>query len=368
MCSIARASFVLVVVAGCGGGDGAPDAGSIDAAAVDAPGPAYAPGPVVALSDGAPGNDEDPAVLAARDGSIYVAWYSASAGDDIVISRTTDGVHWTAPAHVSTGAAIDFGPSLYQDAAGYVHAAWFRWSTGAPPGRIVHARSIAPDDGLGWDPAGEVDVTTATATDDWVPSITADASGALVVAYARNTCPPPGSCFGIYASTATSAVGDAWGAPAPVVTAGAGVEHHLPAIANVGGELQIAWDPYDDTAGVPWESAQTGAHVSLIRDVASTGWSDARDVTARDPASVSVFPTLYADHAGAWFVAWLAAGASGQAVVEVPLDAIATAPSPLPIDGYSPRIAATPTPGVFLAAWVGGAPDEREIDVRVFEK
>jgi hypothetical protein len=131
--------------------------------------------------------------------------------------------------------------------------------------------------------------------------------------------------------------------------------------------LALAWDPYDATAGVPWDSVQTGAHIAL-RTSTPTGWTDPRDVTLRDPAAVSAFPTLYVDHADQWHVAWLAASATGQAVVEQPLAALTGAPSPLPIDGYSPRIVATPTRGVFLAAWVAGVPPDHQIVVRVFAK
>jgi hypothetical protein len=41
------------------------------------------------LSVGNPGKDEDPSVLRARDGSIYVAWFSdRTASGDIYITRT----------------------------------------------------------------------------------------------------------------------------------------------------------------------------------------------------------------------------------------------------------------------------------------
>lgn len=356
---MSRWAPVALAVARCGGDPGLPDA-----AAMDASPPAYAPGEPIVVSAGVPGNSEDPAVLRARDGSIYVAWYSQASGDDVLITRTTDGVHWAPPVHVTTGAAKDLGPTLYQDAHGVIHAVWFRWM-GAPPGHLVHNRASAPDDGLRWDPATEVDVTTASGTDDWVPSLTADATGALVVAFARNTCPPPDTCYGIW--TTTSPDGTAWRAAQPVVTAGGGVEHHLPAIAGVGGALALVWDPYDATAGVPWEGLQTGAHIAL-RTSTPAGWTEPRDVTLRDAAAVSAFPTLYADHADQWHVAWLAASATGQAVVERPLAALTGTPDPLPIDGYSPRIVATPTPGVFLAAWVAGAPPDHQIVVRVFGK
>jgi hypothetical protein len=354
---------LVAALAACGGDGSAPVDGAVtDGAAIDAA-PRFEPGAAMLLSTASPGNDEDPAVLLARDGSIYVAWFSESAGNDIVVSRTVDGVAWSTPVHISSGAATDFGPTLYQDPDGVIHAAWFRWASGAPPGTIVHAHATSPDSVAAW--TAEVDVTTANATDDWVPSLAAGPTGALVVAFARNTCPPPSTCYAIVAASSTD-LGASWSAPVPVVSAGGGVQHHLPAIANTGSELVVAWDPWDSPAASPYASLQTGAHISVIHSATGATWSGTTDLTAHATDAITVFPTLFADHAGAWHAAWLAADASGQRVVEVPLASPGTTPATLPIDGYSPRVVATPTPGVFLAAWVGGPANERDIYVRVY--
>ncbi|HTJ43981.1 MAG TPA: hypothetical protein VL463_17870, partial [Kofleriaceae bacterium] len=272
--------LLLLVLAACGSSSTGPDA------TVDTIGPVYVPGDPLVVSANSPGNDEDPALLAGRDGAIYLAWYSHAYGDHIVISRTDDGVHWTAPVRITSGAAVDYGPSLYQDQAGVFHVAFFRWETGAPPGKIVHARSI-DQDGLSWDGTSSNDVTDANATDDWVPSLAANADGDLVVAFARNTCPPPSTCYAI--ETATSrAAGASWDAPVAVVSAGAGEQHHLPAIALDHGELAIAWVPYASTASAPWADVQSGAHVSLLRGGTTTA------ITTAQPTSVTLFPTFYA--------------------------------------------------------------------------
>ncbi|HET7506413.1 MAG TPA: hypothetical protein VFK02_35580, partial [Kofleriaceae bacterium] len=120
-----RWTAVALAMSRCGGDPAPPDA-PVDAAV-------YTPGETIELSAGLPGNHEDPAVLRARDGSLYVAWYSQSSGPDLLIRQTRDGAQWSAPAHITTGAASDLGPSLYQDARGIFHAVWFRWS-GGPPG------------------------------------------------------------------------------------------------------------------------------------------------------------------------------------------------------------------------------------------
>jgi hypothetical protein len=355
----------LLVISGLGCGGHAAEI-ILDAAPGDSAGPHYQPGAAFAVSLGAAGNDEDPAVLQARDGSLYVAWFSHAAGDDILISRTTDGIEWTTPIHVSTGTATDFGPSLYQDDAGYIHAAWFRWSTTTPPGRVVYNRSAAADDGLVWTPTTEVEVTHGNATDDWVPSITADASGRLLIAFARNTCPPPATCYGIYMSTSTD--GHTWSDATVAIPSEPRVGQQLPSIARIDGEVALSWTAYDSSAVAPWANAQTGAHVRTARFDGSN-WIERRDVTTRDPAAVSLFSTSYVDHAGVGWIAWLVGAASGTRVVEIPASGIGTAtPHALPLDGYSPKLTTTPTPGVFLGAWVGGPDTEREIYVRLFVK
>ncbi len=349
--------LAVIALAGCGDPAAAPDAGP----APDADGDQYHAGTAALLSEDSPGNDEDPAVLRAADGSIYVAWYSQGAGNDIVIARTTDGVTWSAPAHVTSGAAIDFGPSLAQAPDGTLHLAFFRWPDGAPPGKIVHVTS---SDGETW--SAGVDVTDANATDDWVPTLAFDAAGDVVVAFARNTCPPPDTCYGIAAARSTDG-GDTWATPVTVVAAGAGLEHHLPALARDGDELALVWNPYDDAADTPYDNVMTGAHLSVIRSAGADVWTGATDLTSAQTDAIDVFPTLYADHAGALHAAWMQADlASNQAVVEVPLASPTATPRALPHDGYSPRLVATPTDGLYLGAWVGGVPGEREIYVRVF--
>lgn len=342
--------LLVVVVVACGRGPASttPDAGD----------ERYVPGEPIVLSGA--GNDEDPAVLAASDGSVYVAWYSEAAGNDIVIRRTVDGVTWSPPVHVSTDSASnDFGPTLAEDAAGTIHAAWFRWRGTMPPGRIVYNHSR---DGVSWDRGTEVDVTAGMAADDWVPSLTAD-DGRLVVAFARNTCPPPATCYAVVASSSTD--GATWSVPA-TIAAGGGEQHHLPTLAVAGAELVVAWDPYAASASAPWADATTQAHVATAHSSDGATWSAASLVTPARDAAVTLFPDLYADHDGMLHVAYVDASADGQRVVELPLGGASTS-HVLPIGGYSPRIVAVPRARTYLAAWVGGTGNEHDIYVRVFE-
>jgi hypothetical protein len=356
-----RIALLAVLVAACGGPAGADDEADAAPGPDGPPVPVYTPGDPIVIGDGA-GNDEDPAVLVAADGSLYVTWFSESEGFDIVISRSTDGQTWSPPVHISSGSARDFGPTLYQDVTGRIHAVWFRWDSGAPPGHLMHDAS-APGDGLAWSTADENEVTTVGAWDDWVPSIAADDSGQMHVAFARNTCPPPDECYGIY--TTSSATGAVWSDPVPVVQADATTEHHLPSIAYLDGELWLAWDPFDRAANTPFDNSSTGSHISIMRYDTGT-WVDRGDITARDDNEVSLFPHLFAAHGGAPHLLWLSAGPIAATNVEKGLAELDTEPRPLPsLAGYSARLVATPTADVYLAAWVQGPDGEREVAIQL---
>jgi hypothetical protein len=113
-------------------------------------------------------------------------------------------------------------------------------------------------------------------------------------------------------------------------------------------------------------NALTGAHISVIHSSTGAVWHSPSDITLAQAESVTLYPTLYSDHAGVLHLAWLSGTAAAQSVVEVPLATPAATPSALPLDGYSPRVVATPTPGVYLGAWVAGPVNERNVYVRVF--
>ncbi|HEX6738808.1 MAG TPA: sialidase family protein, partial [Vicinamibacteria bacterium] len=142
------------------------------------PGLRFEPTDPILLSTGSPTKDEDPSVLRARDGSLYVAWFSdRGSNPDIYITRTVNGREWMPPVRVTTDAGGDFNPSLIQDDQGVFHLAWFRWT--APfRGHILFNSS---PDGLTWDPRKEIPVTTTDGVDDWVPTLTQAADGTLLV-------------------------------------------------------------------------------------------------------------------------------------------------------------------------------------------
>ena len=68
--------------------------------------------PPTLLSSGSPTKDEDPSVLLARDGTMFVAWFSdRNNNPDIYVARSSDRKTWTAPVRVTSGPAGDFYPT-----------------------------------------------------------------------------------------------------------------------------------------------------------------------------------------------------------------------------------------------------------------
>jgi hypothetical protein len=345
------------------GADALPETG--DGAAPDAPG--FIPADPLLISTASPGRDEDPFVLRARDGWIYVVWFSERTGNgDIYLRRTHDGVAWSEAVRVSSTAERDLYPCLHEDDAGRLHAAWFRRGDGGNGrGHIVYTST---SDGLAWNPGSEVAVTApAGADNDWTPSIVRAANGALVIAFARDGCyPRPQPCFTL--KVVTSDDGVVWSNPVAMV-APAGEQDHLPFLARDGANLIAVYNRYAANATLPYATDTTDVLSAMSTD--GMTWSAPAELTANDAERVvDVFPILFTDHDLTQRMLWLSATPSSQSVVErafsgsgapVPIDA-------LPASGYSHHVVATPTPGVYLGAWVEGAEPAQEIRARVFRR
>src|SRR6185503_10799747 len=86
---------------------------------------AFAPTDPILLSTGSPTKDEDPSIILAKDGTIFVAYFSDRGNNpDIYITSTKNGRDWTPAVRVTTSPGGDFYPSLFQDDAGLFHLAW----------------------------------------------------------------------------------------------------------------------------------------------------------------------------------------------------------------------------------------------------
>lgn len=284
------------------------------------------------------GGDEDPNLLPRADGSLVLAWFSQRTGNgDIYYRRTTDGITWDAPVQVSSGTSIDVYPGLVE-VAGTLHAVWHRYDSDPnTSSRIIYKRL---------DGSAEQTLTTGIA---WSPTIATTASGTLVVAYAADPCAPSlPVCFHIAVVRSTDN-GQTWSTEQTIVNSS--MSDAIPYMARTGDHLTLVWNRYvaTTTAELPYMAPTSDVMLSTSND----GITWTTPVTVAHDTSYNLFPALYADPAGAWWITWQTSGG----VVAQPIAGTApTATLPVtPVTGYSPRAAAVA--GRSVVAWVEGSSD-----------
>jgi hypothetical protein len=268
---------------------------------------------------------------------------------------------------VTTDPGGDFNPSLIQDEQGAFHLAWFRWE--APfRGHIWYNRS---EDGLTWNPANEVQVTTTPDVDDWVPTLARATDGSLLVWFAaakRSGEPMITDLF--VARKAPGAAG--WTAAVPAAGLNGTSEHdHLPFAARVGPEIALVWVRHDDSQALPWLNPKSD--VWLARSADGLSWSPPAQVTADAGSVVNLFPGLFPDEDGAAFVNWLSTRQGEPQLFQVPLAQAGRYPEGVfriegPGTGYSHRLTPTITPGAWIAVWVSGREGSQDVHYRFFER
>lgn len=345
----------LGALLGCGDDPAQPGGGTV-----------FVPTEPMLLSAGSPTKDEDPSLLRARDGTLFVAWFSdRGANADIYVTSTANGTEWNTPVRVTQSPEADFHPSLFQAADGSFHLVWFRWHA-FQRGHIWYNTS---PDGRSWNPANEQQVTDVADVDDWVPTITQSPDGALWTTFVSEVRDTTNSTSEIYAATKRSGQSD-WDAAVPLSTVNSAVAHdHLPFLMRTGNTMTLVWTRHESAEPLPWLNPRTDVYYSTSAD--GTDWEPAKPVTPAGGVGVNLFPALYPNLDGVWSLVWLSTRSGSLGVWNLPLTAFDDAPTAaventlLP-DGYSHRIAPTSTPGVFLAAWVQGPEGAQDIYYRFF--
>ncbi len=349
----------LGVLAGCDQGPSQPD-----------PGPIFQPTTPRLLSTGSPTKDEDPSVIRARDGTLFVAWFSDRGGNaDIYITSTSNGTDWSSPVRITTSSHADFYPTLFQDDQGTFHLTWFRWEAFFR-GHIWYNSSA---DGLTWDQSAEVQVTTTADVDDWVPTITQAADGTLLVHFvsdARDVVNPTNEIY--VATKGPTAVN--WTPAVPLANINSATEHdHLPFAARTGNTITLVWVRHDTTNPIPWTDPLPKSDLFYSTSSDGLSWGVPVKITSEVGNVVNVFPGLYPSLDDEWSFVWLSTKLGPPKVFELPLANANLYPMGLVENtllpaGYSHRIAATSTPGVYLGAWVEGPDGAQDVYYRFFQK
>ncbi len=323
--------------------------------------------PVRLLSTASPTKDEDPSVIRARDGSLFVVWFSDRRGNpDIYISRTVDDDNWTFPVRVTTSVHGDFYPNLIQDDQGTFHLVWFRWEA-LNRGHIWYNSSA---DGVTWNPANEVQVTQDAGVDDWVPSLVRMADGALLVYFVSEKRDAAGRTKDLYVAVRPGA-STTWQPAVPLTALNNPTEHeHLPSAAWTGSEVTLVFVRHDTTNALPWMQPTPKSDLWYATSPDGLTWGAPTRITNEAGPIVNLFPALYADQAGVWTLIWLSTRLGSPKVFETPVSALGTYPvgvvenQHLP-DGYSHRIAPTRT-ARYVGVWVRGPEGAQDIYYRYF--
>ncbi len=348
----------LGTVVGCG--DDASDPGTE---------PRYSITAARLLSTGSPTKDEDPSVLRAADGSMFVAWFSDrdDGAGDIYLVRTQREANWSSAIRVTDDPGGDFYPSLIQDAAGTFHLTWFRWYA-LMRGHILHSTS---NDGVSWSVANEESVTTDPDVDDWLPTPAIASDGTMFIYFISDLRDAVNVTSEIYV-VAKGPSDINWSAPVPVTGINSASEHdQLPFVARTGSGFTMVWVRHDTSQPKPWLNPKSQLFLATSTD--GLAWSTPLQVTNDAGNVVHLFPSIVTPESGQQSILWL----SNRDGVARPYELLVANVNQYPAtvdevnrlgDGYSHRMAETPVAGLFLGAWVDGPVGAEEVYYRFFER
>lgn len=283
------------------------------------------------------GKNEDPCLLRAKGGTIYMAWFSDRSGNpDIYINSTKDGKRWGKPvAVIQGGGAGNFYPSLAQTGDGTFHLTWFRidakrrvfsvwYSNSRDAGTWSEPRAMTPPD-KGY---------------NWVPTIAAAADGGLWIAWASGRT----GNKDVFLMQSKDR-GRTWQQPVQVTSH----QFHddLPNITQKpDGTLIIVWTRYKPDRN-DYLSETADIYYATSRD--GTAWSDPTAITRND--YTDSIPEVYFNvDRSECFVAWC----SPKGSFDLPLSDVKARPMHLlgsNVEGYSLRVLPL-TDQDYLVVWV----------------
>jgi hypothetical protein len=328
----------------------------------------FTPTDVRLLSLSSPTKDEDPSVISAQDGTIFVAWFSDRGGNaDIYVTATHNGTDWNPPVRVTTSHDGDFYPNLFQDSRGTFHLVWFRW-TQLFRGHIWHNSS---PDGLTWNQETEEPVTVGKNVDDWVPTITQASDGTLLVFFVSARRNAANSTSEIYVTMKhPNDVG--WNKPLPPAGINSATQHdQLPFATRTGDKITLVWVRHDTTQVLPWLNPKSDLFFSTSTD--GQNWTVPLQITNDAGNVVHLFPAIYPKLDDEWSLIWLSNKPGVPVLFELPLTNVGAYPLGVITNnqlraGYSHRIAPTSTTRIYIGVWTEGPEGAQDIYYRFFKR
>lgn len=189
---------------------------------------------------------------------------------------------------------------------------------------------------------------------DEMPSLLAPSDGRLLVYFSS------GYRAGDTQRLLYVAVHDAagWHPPVPLTGLDSAQNDTFPhVVERARGAFLMTWTRYDQAQGA--NVFHPSAETMLSTSADGISWTAPRVASGPSPTKTDVLPFLYPDHAGTtWSVLWV----NEDGVVTLPVDGSFPADlTTLPLTGYSPHLAPTPTPGIDWAVWVDGNDPTQQI-------
>ena len=292
------------------------------------------------------GNNEDPFLLRAHDGTIYLVWFSERGGNaDIYMKTSKDGKRWSEhTVIIKGGGAGNFYPSLAQTKDGRIHLTWFGIDAKSKTFSICYANS---DDGAKW---GTTQAITARHKGyNWAPTIVAANDGSIRIAWSSGRTGNK-DVFIVQSKDG----GKTWQEPIQVTKH----KNHddLPDIVQKpDGTFLVVWTNY-----VPGKADYLSKTADIYYATSKGGriWSEPIAITKN--SHTDTIPEIFSNlDQSEFFVAWC----SANGVWDLPLSDLEAEPKHLlgsKPGGYSPSVLPL-TDKHYLVVWTGENEKGRQI-------
>ena len=319
------------------------------------------------------GEDDDPALVRASDGSYHLAWLSNRTGNaELFAARSADGLSWGKPVRVTNNDFQDWYPSLLQGQDGTFHLVWMRVTP--PPDNFQHLWYNRSADGLNWDPAKEVQITTG-AVNDFAPNLAMDAEGNLLVFFSGAVRSKNGTSDLFVVRSRDQ--GASWEEPRALSTLSTPTDMEVfPWVERRdNGSFMMVFSRHDSTRGANYFHSSTELFFASSTD--GLTWDPPTTITSDE--SVDTLPSFYVDHAGTkWTLLWVSTAMSNPPkgeVVEIDVDNLKQYPdgvtnwtNRIGAGGWSPRVVATGTEGLYLMLSVCRVKGTAKIHSQIYQR
>lgn len=307
--------------------------------------------PIVASAD----KDEDPCLLRAKDGTIYLTWFSARGGkNDLYVKSSADGCVWSDERAITNDDVADFYPTMIQTTDGTFHLVWWRGDVGdgGIEGIVGSIWTMHSTDTITWSTPFALTDKSALA---WTPTMAERTPGELYVTWSSNAHGDKD----IYV-TSSHDNGNTWD-PTPVRITDDTHNDDIPVIVSKNEKLTILYQRYD-TAALTFGAAFGEVSNELVTTTSLDGGAWTPPVLLTNDPPATKIPDFPSSDATGWSAAWASFRTPGSAASHIYAMGLGLAPATSEntkaltvAGGYSPRLLPTATAGIYLMVWVADA-------------